>query len=92
MSSQTAVLRTDDRSAAWLALVLALLSIPGATLAWDLPAGGFWIGVPLSIAAIVIGLRAQREARGRTIATVAIVVAGLTFALTAVWTLVSVVS
>ena len=92
MSSQTAALRTDDRSAAWLALALALLSVPGSTIAWDLPAGGFWIGLPLSVAAIVVGLRAQHEPRGRTIATVAIVVAGLTVALTAVWTLVSVLS
>ena len=40
-----------------LALVLALLSVPGSTIAWDLPAGGLWIGLPLGIAAIVLGIR-----------------------------------
>jgi hypothetical protein len=91
MSSQTAALTADDRSAAWLALACALASVPGSTIAWGLPAGGFWIGVPLSVVAIVMGLRARQQGRGRTIATVAIVVAGPMLALTAVWTLVAVV-
>ena len=26
----------------------ALLAIPGSTIAWDLPAGGLWIGLPLA--------------------------------------------
>ena len=41
-----------------LALALALLSIPGSTLAWELPSGGFWIGLPLAVAAIVLAMRA----------------------------------
>jgi hypothetical protein len=63
-----------------LAVLLAVLSVPGSTIAWDLPAGGLWIGLPLAIAAIVLGIRARRElageARSRT-ALVAIVLAGL---------------
>ena len=31
-----------------LALLLALIAIPGSTVAWELPAGGLWIGVPLA--------------------------------------------
>ena len=44
-----------------LALVLALLAVPGSTLAWDLPAGGLWIGLPLAVAAIVLGVVARRR-------------------------------
>jgi len=33
-----------QRSRPGLALALALLAIPGSTIAWDLPAGGLWIG------------------------------------------------
>jgi hypothetical protein len=47
-----------------LALLLALLSVPGSTIAWDLPAGGLWIGLPLGLAAIVLGIRARRELAG----------------------------
>ena len=48
-----------------LALALGVLSIPGSTIAWDLPAGGLWIGLPLGIAAIVLGIRARRELANR---------------------------
>jgi len=78
-----------------IALLLALLAVPGSTLAWDLPAGGLWIGLPLGIAAIVIGLRARRQlaaGSGRVMATVAIVLAGLCIAQMAVWTAVSLAS
>jgi hypothetical protein len=78
-----------------LALVLSLLAIPGSTLAWDLPAGGLWIGLPLAIAALVIGLRARRElagGRGTGMATAAIIIAGLCIAQMVVWTLASVLS
>lgn len=47
-----------------LALVLALLALPGSTIAWDLPAGGLWIGLPLALGAIVLGIRARRELAG----------------------------
>jgi hypothetical protein len=74
-----------------LALALAILSIPGSTLAWDLPAGGLWIGLPLAIAAIVLGVKARNAiAGGSTMATVAILIAGLMIAQMAVWTIVSI--
>jgi hypothetical protein len=60
-----------------LALALALLAIPGSTVAWDLPAGGLWIGLPLAIAAIVIGIRTRRVlagSKGAGIATAAVVI------------------
>ena len=63
-----------------LALVLAVLSIPGSTIAWDLRSGGLWIGLPLAIVAIVLGIRARRELAGRAgsrMAIAAIVLASL---------------
>jgi hypothetical protein len=60
--------------------VLAILSIPGSTIAWDLPAGGLWIGLPLAIVAIVLGISARRELAGRAgsrMAIAAIVLAAL---------------
>jgi len=80
-------LAPESRPRPGLALALALLAIPGSTLAWDLPAGGLWIGLPLAVAAIVLGLRA-RTAMG----TAAIVIAGLCVAQMVVWTVVSIVS
>jgi hypothetical protein len=71
---------SPDRARPGLALVLALLSVPGSTIAWDLPAGGLWIGLPLGIAAIVVGIHARRELSGRPgtgLATAAIVIATL---------------
>lgn len=65
-----------------------MLAIPGSTIASDLPAGGLWIGLPLAVAAIVLGLRARRELAGRAgsgIATAAIVIAGLLVAMMAAW-------
>src|SRR4051794_31967197 len=78
-----------------LALLLSLLAIPGSTVAWDLPHGGLWIGLPLAIAAIVIALRARRElagGRGTGMATAALVIAGLCIAQMAVWTVAELVS
>jgi hypothetical protein len=69
-----------QRAKPGLALLLAVLSVPGSTIAWDLPAGGLWIGLPLAIAAIVLGIRARRELAGETgsrMAIVAIVIAAL---------------
>ena len=60
-----------------LALTLALLAIPGTTVAWDLPAGGLWIGLPLAIAALVLGIRARRQRVGVWIATAAHAIATL---------------
>jgi hypothetical protein len=75
-----------------LALLLALLAVPGSTWAWDLPLGGLWIGLPLAVAAIVLGLRARRAGSGRVMATAAIVIAGLCLAQMVVYTIVSSVS
>jgi hypothetical protein len=75
-----------------LALFLALLAVPGSTLAWDLPAGGLWIGLPLAIAAIVIGIRSRRQLGGSRMAVAAIVIAGLMILQMAIWTVVSLVS
>ncbi|HYI99397.1 MAG TPA: hypothetical protein VEX36_06960 [Thermoleophilaceae bacterium] len=75
-----------------LAFVLALLAVPGSTVAWELPAGGFWIGLPLAVAAIVLGVRARRELGGSKLATAAIVIAGLMIAQMAIWTIVSIAS
>ena len=67
--------------------MLALLAIPGSTVAWALPAGGFWIGLPLGVAAIVLGLRA----RPSTAATAAVVIGALAVGFMAVWTVVATV-
>ena len=72
-----------------LALILGLLSIPGSTIAWSLPAGGLWIGLPLGIAAIVLGVRARRAGIRVGVATAAIVLAGLAIAQMVVYTAVS---
>ena len=70
-----------------LALLLAVLAVPGSTIAWDLPLGGLWIGLPLAVAAIVLGLRARRAGSGRVMATAAIVLAGLCLAQMAIYTI-----
>ena len=75
-----------------LALVIGLLSIPGSTIAWALPAGGLWIGLPLGIAAIVLGMRARRAGIGVGMATAGIVLAGLSIAQMVVYTAVSALS
>jgi len=68
-----------------LALVLAVLAVPGSTWAWDLPLGGLWIGLPLAVAAIVLGVRARRAGDRRWMATTAIVLAGLCLAQMAIY-------
>ena len=70
-----------------LALLLALLAVPGSTWAWDLPLGGLWIGLPLAAAAIALGLHARRAGSGRVMATAAIVIAGLCIAQMVVYTI-----
>ena len=75
-----------------LALLLALLAVPGSTWAWDLPLGGLWIGLPLAVAAIALGLRARGAGSGRVMATAAIVIAGLCIAQMVVYTLAVTVS
>ena len=97
MSSQSAHAPIDLAPAArlrpTLALVLGILAVPGSTVAWDLPGpGGFYIGLPLAIAAIVVGLRARRQDTGKGRATTGIVLAALCIAQMAVWTIASLAS
>ena len=87
-TNRTAVDVAPANARPGLALLLALLAVPGSTWAWDLPLGGLWIGLPLAVAAIVLGLRACRATSGRVIATAAIVIAGLCIAQMAVYALV----
>jgi biotin transporter BioY len=74
-----------------LALVLALLSVPGSMLTWDtLPGGGFLWGYPLAVAAIVLGVQArQRAETGRGKALAAILIGGALVAIMTVWTIVA---
>ncbi|MGH3691571.1 MAG: hypothetical protein ACRDT7_15575 [Microbacterium sp.] len=78
-----------------LALALAILSVPGSTMAWDLweDGGGFVIGLPLAIAAIVLSVQArQRSSEGRGLATAAIVIGGVMVAMMVIWTAVETLS
>jgi hypothetical protein len=63
-----------------LALALALLSVPGVTIAWDVSGVAGFAGTGVGIAAIVVGLQARARlagAKGTRMATVAIAVATL---------------
>jgi crotonobetainyl-CoA:carnitine CoA-transferase CaiB-like acyl-CoA transferase len=75
-----------------LALLLAILSLPGSTIAWDLPAGGLWIGLPLGVAAIVLALQARRETGPSRSTTAALVLAALALGSMVVFTIASAVS
>jgi hypothetical protein len=66
-----------------LALALALISVPGVTIAWDIGVAAGLAGVMVGIAAIVIGLQARARlagAPGTRMATVAVAVASLAIA------------
>ena len=93
-ATQSGINLTQEAAHPGLALTLALLSVPGSTLAWDLFDGaGFVIGLPLAAAAIVLGIQARQRSRsGRKMATAAVVIAGLMLAQMAVWTLASALS
>ena len=77
-----------ERPRPGLALVLALLSVPGSTIAWALPAGGLWIGLPLGLAAVVLGLRARRQGAGTGMATTAVAIGALAICQMAVYSVV----
>jgi hypothetical protein len=87
MSTAPAVLPAARRPAR-LALILALLGLPGSTIAWGLPAGGFWIGMPLALAAVAVGVRclSGTDQRGRRLAIAAIVLGAIEILFTAAWT------
>lgn len=69
-----------DSARPGLALALALVSVPGVTIAWDLsPLAGF-VGTAIGIAAIVVGLKARTRLAGEEgtrMATAAVVIAAL---------------
>ena len=76
-------LARSERARPGLALVLALISIPGVTIAWDIATAVGLAGVAVAVAAIVIGLQARARLAGATgtrMATVAVVVASLAIA------------
>ena len=50
-----------------------------------------WIGLPLAIAAIVVGIRSRRQLGGSKMAVAAIVIAGLMILQMAIWSFVSLV-
>jgi ABC-type Fe3+-siderophore transport system permease subunit len=83
---------TGARARPGLALVLALLSVPGSTIAWELPLGGLWIGLPLAVAAIVLGIAAHRRLAGSRMALVAVAIGALAIAQMIVYTIVSALS
>ncbi len=63
-----------------LALALALISIPGVTIAWDIALAAGLIGTAMAVAAVVTGLQARSRLGGATgtrMATVAIGIAAL---------------
>ncbi len=74
-----------------LALLLALLSVPGSVLTWDvLPGGGFVFGLPVAIVAVVLGVHARRHSsEGRGMALAAILVGATMLAMMVLWTIAS---
>ena len=63
-----------------LALALALVSLPGASIAWDLSTVAGFAGTAVGVGAIVLGLKARSSlagAQGTRMATAAVVIAGL---------------
>ena len=63
-----------------VALALALLSVPGVTIAWDIATAAGVVGVVLAAAAIVLGLQARARlagAKGTLQATVAVAIGTL---------------
>jgi hypothetical protein len=86
-TNRTAVDVAPANTRPGLALLLAVLAVPGSTWAWDLPLGGLWIGLPLAVAAIALGLHARRAGSGRVMATAAIVIAGLCITQMVVYTI-----
>ena len=79
-------LDTTDRPRAKMALVLGLLAVPGSTIAWALPSGGFVIGLPLAIGAIVLGYRAQRSHTASWMTITGMVLGIICIAFMASWT------
>lgn len=84
MSTSTAANPVDlaphPRARPRLALTLALISVPGTTIVWDLADAAGFAGTAIGIAAIVTGLQARARlagARGTHMATAAVALASL---------------
>ena len=63
-----------------LALALALISVPGVTIAWDIATAVGLAGTAIAAAAIVLGLQARSRldgAKGTHMATIAVAIATL---------------
>jgi tetrahydromethanopterin S-methyltransferase subunit C len=89
VSAQPKIGAAGRRSLARPAFGLALLSMPGSTIAWWLPGGGFVFGFPPAIAAVVLGVQALRRGEpGRGKALTAIAIASVMLTLMAVWLIV----
>ena len=76
-----------NRPRATLALALGLFAVPGSTVAWEyVPAGGFVIGLPLALGAIVLGYRAQRSGSGTWMTITGMALGAVCIAFMAAWT------
>ena len=80
-----------ERDYSTVALVLALISVPGSIITWDwLPGGGFVWGAPFAVAAVALGVMSRRAGGGKAVA--AIVVGGAMLAMMVVWTVVALIA
>jgi hypothetical protein len=60
-----------------LALALALLSVPGVTITWDISGAAGFAGTAVGIAAIILGLQARSRLAGQKGARMATVAVGI---------------
>ena len=78
--------------ASHLAVLLAVLALrSGSLLPWHLVRARerAWavIGLPLALAAVVVGMRARRDGRGRAMATTAVAIGAAAVLIPVVWTI-----
>jgi hypothetical protein len=73
----------------YVALILGVLSVPGSIMTWDsgLPGEGWVWGLPLAVAALVVGIIALRgRAVGRWAAVTGLVLGGAMALMIVLWT------
>jgi hypothetical protein len=73
----------------YVALILGILSVPGSILTWDsgLPGEGFVWGLPVAVAAVVVGVTALRgRAAPRWAAYVGLVLGAAMTLMVVLWT------
>ena len=73
----------------YVALILGVLSVPGSIMTWDsgLPGEGWVWGLPLAVAAVVVGIIALRgRAVGRWAAVTGLVLGGAMVLMIVLWT------